>query len=124
MSSDRPPKTTPCGRSRRELLWEMGGGFVATALTYLLSQDGFFPAPAEASPGPGGEGRANPLDPRPSHFPGKAKSVIFLFMYGGPSHVDTWDPKPELTKRHGQPMPNLDNNPLFKIRSPGTLLGT
>ena len=44
-------------------------------------------------------------------------------MYGGVSQVDTWDPKPELTKRNGQPMPNLDNDPLFKVRNPGTLLG-
>jgi hypothetical protein len=45
-------------------------------------------------------------------------------MYGGPSQVDTFDPKPELTRRTGQPIPNLDNDPLFKVRNPGTLLGT
>jgi hypothetical protein len=45
-------------------------------------------------------------------------------MYGGPSHVDTWDPKPELNKHHGQPMPNLDSDPLLKVRKPGTLLGS
>ncbi|HEU4751765.1 MAG TPA: DUF1501 domain-containing protein, partial [Armatimonadota bacterium] len=112
-------RTTPCGRSRREFLWEMGGGFVATALTAMLAQDGFFARPAAAA-----ELSAGPLAPKRSHFPGKAKSVIFLFMYGGPSQVDTWDPKPELTKRDGQPMPNLDSDPLFKARNPGTLLGT
>jgi hypothetical protein len=48
---------------------------------------------------------ADPLAPKPPHFPGKAKHVIFLFMHGGVSHVDTFDPKPELDKRHGQPLP-------------------
>ena len=111
--------TTPCGRSRREFLWEMGGGFVATALATLLAEGGFF-SPAQASnlPAPG------PLAPKRCHFAPRAKSVIFLFMYGGPSQMDTWDPKPELVKRTGQPMPNLDSDPLFKMRSPGTLLGS
>ena len=45
-------------------------------------------------------------------------------MYGGPSQVDTWDPKPELNKHHGEPMPNLESDPLLKVRNPGTLLGT
>src|SRR5205085_9821687 len=48
---------------------------------------------------------ANPLAPRPGHFKTKAKSVIFLFMEGGPSHLDTFDPKPELTRLHGQRLP-------------------
>jgi hypothetical protein len=99
----------------------MGGGFVATALTAMLAQDGFFPAPAEASLD---TQHSTPGTSRRPHFPAKAKSVIFLFMYGGPSQVDLWDPKPELTKRHGQPIPNLDNDPLFKARNPGTLMGT
>jgi hypothetical protein len=45
-------------------------------------------------------------------------------MYGGPSQVDLFDPKPELTRRHGQPIPNLDQDPLFKMRNPGTLLAS
>jgi hypothetical protein len=45
-------------------------------------------------------------------------------MYGGVSQVDTWDPKPELTRRSGQPMPDLEKDPLFKVRNPGTLLGS
>ena len=97
-----------CGRSRREFLWEMGGGFAGTALTWLLAQSGFFAQAAEQHAG------TNPLAPRKPHFPAKAKSCIFLFMYGGPSQVDTFDPKPELVKRHGEPMPNLDNDPLLK----------
>src|SRR4051812_35832626 len=84
------PATTPCGRSRREFLWEMGGGFVATALTTLLAESGFLGSSAGASPSPA----ANPLAPKRPHYQGKAKSVIFLFMYGGPSQMDTWDPKP------------------------------
>ena len=112
--------TTPCGRSRREFLWEMGGGFVATALTTLLAEGGFVTSPAGASPSPA----LNPLAPKRPHYQSKAKSVIFLFMYGGPSQIDTWDPKPELVKRTGQPMPNLDYDPLFKMRHPGTLLGS
>src|SRR5207245_1557824 len=47
----------------------------------------------------------NPLSPRPPHFAPKAKSVIFLFMVGGPSQVDTFDPKPALEKYNGQPLP-------------------
>jgi hypothetical protein len=113
-------RLTPCGRTRREFLWEAGGGFVGTALTYLLAQDGFFAGAAraaEAAP-------ESPLAPKRPHFPARANACIFLFMYGGPSQVDTWDPKPELTKRHGQKMPNLDSDPLLKVRNPGTLLGS
>jgi hypothetical protein len=113
------PRFTPCGRTRREFLWQAGGGFVGTALTYLLAQDGFFDAKAT-----GAEPAPNPLAPKKPHFPAKAKSCIFLFNYGGPSQVDLFDPKPELTKRTGQAMPNLDDDPLFKARNPGTLLGS
>src|SRR5437763_105391 len=53
------------------------------------------------------EGRAEPAKPQAAgtHFAPKADRVLFLFMEGGPSHVDLFDPKPELTKRHGQPLP-------------------
>jgi hypothetical protein len=113
-------RLTPCGRTRREFLWEAGGGFVGTALTYLLARDGFFAGAARAADA----AAESPLAPRRPHFPGRANACIFLFMYGGPSQVDTWDPKPELTKRHGQKMPNLDDDPLLKVRNPGTLLGS
>src|SRR5436309_10303794 len=109
---------TPCGRTRREFLWQAGGGFVGTALTYLLAQDGFLPRALAGKSDP------SPLDPRQPHFPAKAKSCIFLFMYGGPSQVDLWDPKPNLAKHHGQPIPDLDKDPLFKVRNPGTLLAS
>ena len=60
----------------------------------------------------------DPLVPRDPHFPAKAKSVIFLFMTGGVSHVDTFDPKPELTNRHGQEIqadhPEIENRPGYE----------
>ncbi len=117
-----PGALTPCGRTRREFLWQAGGGFVGTALTYLLAQDGFFGGVARAA-----EKLADvpsPLAPKPPHFPAKAKSVIFLFMYGGPSQVELWDPKPELNKRQGQPMPYDESNAGLKIRNFGALLGS
>jgi hypothetical protein len=116
-----PPRLTPCGRTRREFLWQAGGGFVGTALTYLLAQDGFLGERAGASEA---KSPASPLAPRKPHFRAKARSCICLFMYGGPSQVDTWDPKPELTRRHGQPIPNLATDPLLKVRKPGTLLAS
>src|SRR6185436_8892623 len=94
-------RLTPCGQARREFLWEAGGGFVATALTYLLARDGFFSGSLQAAEL---ETNTSPLAPKKPHFASKAKTCIFLFMYGGPSQVDTWDPKPELNKRHCQPM--------------------
>ena len=72
----------------------------ALALTGLLARDGFFGQTAD-----GGRRRrafANPLAPKPPHFAPKAKSVIFLFMYGGPSQVDTFDYKPKLYELDGK----------------------
>jgi hypothetical protein len=112
---------TPCGRTRREFLWEAGGGFVGTALTYLLAHDGFFDSRAAAAEVDATE---SPLAARPPHFAARADSCILLFMYGGPSQVDLWDPKPELTKRNGQPIPDLDKDPLLRVRKPGTLLAS
>ncbi len=107
------------GTSRREFLWQAGGGFAGLALTALLSEDGFF-GPAARAAG----AAVDPLAPRKPHFPAKAKAVICLFMYGGVSQVDTWDPKPELARRSGQPMPRLDRDPALQMRHPGTLLGS
>ena len=76
-----------CRRTRREFLWEAGAGFTGLGLTGMLAADGFLARPAAAAP-PSGKARA--------------KSVIFLFMYGGPSQIDTFDYKPELVKRDGQ----------------------
>ena len=79
-----------CNRTRREFLWQNGAGFSAAALTGMLSGDSFFNSTHAAS------GTANPLSPKPAQLPATAKSVIFLFMYGGPSHIDTFDYKPSM----------------------------
>ena len=86
-----------CGRTRREFLWEMGGGFAGTALAGLLANDGFFARTAAAA-----EPNRSSLNPRNGNHPGKAKNVIFLMMNGGPSQVDTFDHKPALEKHAGQ----------------------
>ena len=88
----------PCGQTnRREFVWDMGAGFAGLALTGLLAADGFTFG-KEAAP-------LGPLAPKKPHFPVKAKSCIFLMMNGGPSQVDTFDPKPTLEKFAGQTMP-------------------
>ncbi|MFM8640669.1 MAG: DUF1501 domain-containing protein, partial [Planctomycetota bacterium] len=98
------PRNTFCGRTRREFFWEAGGAFTSVALAGMLLKDGFLARQANAfdgvTPLPGTG--ANPLACRPPALPGKAKSVIFLFMYGGPSHVDTFDYKPELYRYDGK----------------------
>jgi hypothetical protein len=63
---------------------------------------------------------SNPLASRAPHFPARAKRVIFLFMHGGPSHVDTFDYKPELIKHHGQPLPF--EKPRIQFAQTGNLL--
>ncbi|MFM7041234.1 MAG: DUF1501 domain-containing protein, partial [Planctomycetaceae bacterium] len=64
----------------------------------------------------------DPLTPRPSHFPGRAKAVIWLFINGGPSHVDTFDYKPELAKRDGQPLEGFDPKTGFFAGAVGGLM--
>src|SRR6201997_978337 len=91
----------PCGRvaaqplTRRELLARSANGFGAVALAALLAER----TPAALA----GASTLNPLAPRPGHFRAKARSVIFLYMDGGPSQVDTFDPKPRLRAEHGKP---------------------
>ncbi len=82
-----------CGRTRRQFLWEMGGGFVGCAMAGML-EDQFFAKQAFAADGK--TPFENPLAPKKPHFNGKAKSVIFLYMYGGPSQIDTFDYKPSM----------------------------
>jgi Protein of unknown function (DUF1501) len=91
-----------CGRTRREFLWETGAGFGAVALAGLLGDD-FFAKQSLAADGV--TPFANPLAPKKPHFPAKAKSVIFIFCYGGPSHVDTFDYKPKLYPLDGKTIP-------------------
>jgi hypothetical protein len=92
----------PCNNTRREFVWQMGGGFAGLALTSLLDRDGFFGRQAH-----GGETStaASPLAARPPQLPTSAKACIFLMMNGAPSQVDTFDYKPELEKYAGQPLP-------------------
>ncbi len=80
--------------TRRDILRTAGHGFGAIALQELLARD------LHAA------SRVNPLSAKPPHFASKAKSVIFLFMVGGPSQIDTFDPKPALEKLQGQPLPD------------------
>ncbi len=82
--------------NRRQLLQRAGAGFGSLALAALLADE------TRATPS-----ATNPLAPRSPHFKARAKRVIFLFMPGGPSQVDTFDPKPELTKRNGKASPKL-----------------
>lgn len=88
--------------SRREFLARCGLGFGGLALAALLAEDGVISSARGDVPA---IDPLRPLAPRPSHFAPKAKSCIFLFMEGGPSHIDLFDPKPELTKNAGKPLP-------------------
>ena len=88
-----------CGRTRREFLWETGAGFTGLALSGLLDDD-FLSRQAVAA-----DGQAkfvNPLAPRDPHFDPHATSVIFLYMYGGPSQIDTFDYKPKMKGMDGK----------------------
>jgi hypothetical protein len=79
--------------TRRDVLRASANGFGAIALQWLLAREARAAAPS------------NPLAPKPQNFPATAKSVIFLYMIGGPSQIDLFDPKPELKKFDGQPLP-------------------
>ncbi len=87
--------------SRRELLRRSGTGLGMMALAGVLADAGL------ATPGRAAEtaGATNPLAPKQPHFPAKAKRVIHIFANGGPSHIDTFDPKPTLAKYAGKPLP-------------------
>src|SRR5918995_928889 len=80
--------------SRREALRRAAAGFGSMAFAGLLAEE------VSAARAP-----SNPLDPKPPHFPARAKRIIFLFMKGGPSHVDTFDYKPLLQRDDGKPLP-------------------
>jgi hypothetical protein len=98
-----------CAHSRRDFLFRAGGGFGALALWSLLSRDALSIAHAATAATTDAAGAAatslNPLAPKPPMFAAKAKSVIWCFIDGGPSHLDLFDPKPTLTKLAGQPLP-------------------
>lgn len=94
------PHSSFCHRTRREFLWQAGAGFTGLGLTSLLEGDGFFANQAVAADGV--TPYVNPLAPKEPHFDAPAKSVIFLFMYGGPSHIDTFDYKPSMIGMDGK----------------------
>jgi len=106
--------------SRRDFLSRAGGGFGALALWGLLAEEGVI-TPRRAS-----AGEAGLVTARPGHSPARAKSVIFLFMDGGPSHIDTFDPKPAVNEYAGKPLPSsiprvftpmaVTENPLLACR--------
>src|SRR5262245_14455089 len=91
------------GLTRRDLLRRGGMGFGMLGLAGAWPDSGRLLHGAPSSAPPVG---ATPLAPRPPHFAPRAKRVVHLFMNGGPSQVDTFDPKPALEKYHGQPLPN------------------
>lgn len=98
------PNHTPCGRTRREFLWEVGGGFAGLALVDLLTRDGFLPSQVQAGEAARAASGANYLlAPKKPHFAPRAKRAVFLFMNGGPSQIDTFDHKPALAKYHDLP---------------------
>src|SRR5438552_4644733 len=106
----------PAFRSRREFLKRAGGGFGMLALAGLLGQEGMLASAAED------DRNLHPLSARPPHFKAKAKSVIWLFMNGGPSQVDTWDYKPDLAKRDGKELKGFDKNTGFFTEQVGPLM--
>ena len=95
--------------SRRELLGRLGGGIASVALSDMLARQQLLGAPRSL------------LAPRPPHFDGKTKAVISIFCYGGVSHIDTFDPKPELSKRQGEAMTGV-GDVVVSQGNPGALM--
>lgn len=98
----------PIARDRREFLLRSGGGLGGIALNWLLQNE------ARAQEKPAGispAARKDPFAPKKPHFEAKAKRVIFLFMVGGPSQLDLFDPKPGLEKWVGKPLPEATGRP-------------
>ena len=95
MRPDDPRAIDPGSPSRRAFLRQAGNGFGALAAAWLLQEEILRAA-----------GPTDPLSPRAPHFPTKARRVISLFMHGGPSHLETFDPKPDLQRLAGQPLPD------------------
>ena len=108
-SCRRCPKREGPASSRRDFLKRAGAGFGMLALAGLMDQEKLLGEE---------ETYRSPLAPKPGHLPAKAKSIIWLFMEGGPSGVDLFDPKPELTRRHGQRVVDIQTH----FGNPGPLL--
>lgn len=110
----------PCQRqkrfaTRRDFLWELGGGLGGVALAAMLAESDAQVAGAAST--------SNPLAPRPPHHPAKARAVVQIFCPGGLSHVDSWDYKPKLAERHGQPF-DPDGKLQFFASKPGNCQGS
>jgi hypothetical protein len=105
------PRIPPVPISRRQALKRSAAGFGTLALASLLAED------VKSSPA---STPAEAIAPRPPHHPARAKRVIFLFMSGGPSQVDTFDPKPLLTRDDGKPFPFA--KPRVQFNGTGNLL--
>ena len=101
--------------SRRDLFTRTAAGFAGIALGSLLAEES-----AKAEDSAARSAKGDSLRP---HYAPRAKAVIQLFQHGGPSHMDLLDPKPELTKRNGQPMPKYFTD-LVKLTAHGNLLGS
>jgi hypothetical protein len=95
---DHRPRIEDLFLTRRQLMQRLGNGFAALGMGALFAEQGLAQGAAKPS-------AASPLAVKAPHFKPKAKRVIFFFANGGMSHVDTFDPKPMLTKHHGQPLP-------------------
>src|SRR4051812_20617723 len=91
----------PTPLNRRQALRHVANGFGMLGLAALLAEE----AKADAVGPAAGPAAMSPLAVRPPHYAPRAKRVIFLFMSGGPSHVDTFDPKPRLAGDNGKPLP-------------------
>jgi len=115
----------PFHATRRDFLRRTGSGFGMVALAGLLDQQGLL-AETDSNQfeirNPQSAIALNPLASHPAHFPAKAKSVIWLFMNGGPSQVDTWDYKPELEKFDGKALEGFDQNTGFFTDQVGPLM--
>lgn len=116
---NQQPHVIPA-HSRRDFLTRAGAGFGALAASYMLGMDRWKTHAANVRIDP-----LNPLTSRLAHHAPKAKSVIWLFMEGGPSHLDLFDPKPELQRLAGQPMPASFGRPITAMgTSDNTILPT
>ena len=94
----------PFPPSRRQMLKRFASGFGMVGLAGLLAED-LMASTSIIGAGVGAVRGTNPLAVVPPHYAAKAKRVIFLFMSGGPSHVDLFDPKPKLAEYAGKPLP-------------------
>ncbi|HLN27656.1 MAG TPA: DUF1501 domain-containing protein [Gemmataceae bacterium] len=109
--ADAPYSPEPTGfplhlLTRRSFLTDLGRSMSGVALASLLAEQGLLAADTTKQASPTTQDDS-PLSPRPPHFPAKAKRVLHVFCTGAVSHLDTWDYKPALIKRHGQPMPGV-----------------